>query len=51
MKIEISDQIIIEAIASNYNIAECSVDLKNYAQKQILESIEYYLKYGNGKLL
>lgn len=50
MKIEISDEVIIVAIASNYNISESSVDLRNYAQKQILESIEYYLRYRNGRL-
>lgn len=50
MKIEISEEIIIAAIASNYNISENCVDLKNYAQRQILESIEYYLRYGNGRL-
>lgn len=50
MKIEIDDDVITAAIASNYNISENSVDLKNYAQRQILESIEYYLRYGNGSL-
>lgn len=51
MKIDISKNIIISAIASNYNIPESWVDLNNYAQRQILESLEFYVKYQNGKLV
>lgn len=51
MEISISKEVVISAIASNYNISERAVDLNNYSNKQILESIEYYLKYKNGRLL
>lgn len=44
------EEVIIAAIASNYNISKDCVDLKNNAQQQILKSIEYYLRCGNGRL-
>lgn len=51
MNIYISKSIIIEAISINYHIAKEAVNLNDYAQKQILESLEYYVKYRNGRLI
>lgn len=51
VNIYISKSIIIKAISLNYNISEEAVDLNNYAQKQILESLEYYVKYWGGRLI
>lgn len=51
MDVSISKEIIISAIAANYNISELAVDLSRYSNRQILESLEYYLRYSNGRLL
>ena len=51
MEVSIDKEIIISAIAANYNISEMAVDLSKYSNRQILESLEYYLKYRDGRLL
>ena len=51
MEVSIDKEIIISAIAANYNISEIAVDLSKYSNRQILESLEYYLKYRDGRLL
>lgn len=51
MEVSIDKEIIISAIAANYNISEIAVDLSIYSNRQILESLEYYLRYRNGRLL
>ena len=51
MEVSIDKEIIISAIAANYNISELAVDLSKYSNRQILESLEYYLRYRNGRLL
>ena len=51
MQVTIRKEIIISAIAANYNISELAVNLSKYSNKQILESLEYYLRHGDGRLL
>ena len=51
MEVSIDKEIIISAIAANYNISEIAVDLSKYSNRQILESLEYYLRYRDGRLL
>ena len=51
MEVSIDKEIIISAIAANYNISKIAVDLSKYSNRQILESLEYYLRYRNGRLL
>ena len=51
MEVSIDKKIIVSAIAANYNISEMAVDLSKYSNRQIVESLEYYLRYKDGRLL
>ena len=51
MEVSIDKEIIISAIAANYNISEIAVNLSKYSNRQILESLEYYLRYRDGRLI
>ena len=51
MKIEISDSIIKKALISNFAMNDEDEEINKYSEDDILESLEWYIKNEDGKVL